>query len=92
MALTDLQRRVCRLPAENRISSGESYVAGGVALNEALGASRLSRDIDVFHDTNEALEASSARRASMARPSREQTVLRGMSSASATRSGDRSMR
>ena len=58
MALTRLQRRVCRLIATNRISSGESYVAGGVALNELVGASRISRDIDLFHDTSEALESS----------------------------------
>lgn len=58
MALTDLQRRVCRLLAQTRIDSGESYVAGGVALNELIGAARLSRDVDLFHDTDEALEAS----------------------------------
>ena len=58
MALTDFQRRICRLLAQNRIDSGESYVAGGVALNEAIAATRLSRDIDLFHDTDEALEAS----------------------------------
>lgn len=58
MALTDLQRRVCRLLAQNRIASGESYVAGGVALNELIGASRLSRDVDLFHDTDAALDAS----------------------------------
>lgn len=58
MALTKLQREICRLLAEHRIRSGESYVAGGVALNELLGTSRLSRDIDLFHDTEEALEAS----------------------------------
>jgi hypothetical protein len=58
MALTDLQRRVCRLLASNRIASGESYVAGGVALNELISAARLSRDVDLFHDTDEALEAS----------------------------------
>ncbi len=57
MALTNLQRAVCRLIAQNRIDSGESYVAGGVALNEALGAPRVSRDIDLFHDTNDALDA-----------------------------------
>lgn len=45
MALTDLQRAICRLIAENRIASGES-------------ASRISRDIDLFHDTDEALDAS----------------------------------
>lgn len=58
MALTDFQRTVCRLIAGHRIASGESYVAGGVALNEMMAASRTSRDIDLFHDTAEALEAS----------------------------------
>ncbi|MGD8683427.1 MAG: hypothetical protein PVG27_05740 [Chloroflexota bacterium] len=58
MALTRLQRRVCRLLAENRIASGESYVAGGAALNEILGAPRLSRNVDLFHDTDEALDSS----------------------------------
>ena len=58
MALTDFQRTVCRLLAEHRISSGESYVAGGVALNEIMATSRISRDIDLFHDTVEALDAS----------------------------------
>ena len=42
MALTDFQRTVCRLLADHRISS----------------SSRISRDIDLFHDTVEALEAS----------------------------------
>jgi hypothetical protein len=58
MALTDLQRRICRLLAANRIASGESYVAGGAALNEVIASERLSRDIDLFHDTTEALESS----------------------------------
>lgn len=58
MALTELQRTVCRLLADNRIASGESYVAGGAALNELLASSRVSRDIDLFHDTREALESS----------------------------------
>lgn len=58
MALTDFQRGVCRLLAENRIRSGESYVAGGAALNELLRAPRRSRDIDLFHDTEQALAAS----------------------------------
>lgn len=56
MALTELQRRVCRLIAANRVASGESYVAGGVALTELLGTARVSRDIDLFHDTDEALD------------------------------------
>jgi hypothetical protein len=58
MALTDFQRDVCRLLADHRIRSGESYVAGGAALNETLRAPRVSRDLDLFHDTAEALVAS----------------------------------
>jgi hypothetical protein len=57
MALTPLQRDVSRLLAESRKASGESYVAGGAALNELLAAPRLSRDLDLFHDTEEALAA-----------------------------------
>jgi hypothetical protein len=55
MALTPLQRRICLLLADVRRRGGESYVAGGVALNELLGGARLSRDVDLFHDTAEAL-------------------------------------
>ena len=58
MAITPFQRTLCRLLAETRIASGESYVAGGVALNEILAAPRRSRDIDLFHDTDAALQAS----------------------------------
>jgi len=57
MALTPFQRTVCRLLAANREASGESYVAGGVALNELIGAARVSRDVDLFHDTDEAVAA-----------------------------------
>lgn len=57
MPLTELQREVCRLIADNRVRSGESYVAGATALNELLGAERLSRDIDLFHDSDEALRS-----------------------------------
>ena len=56
MALTELQRTICRLIAANRIANGESYVAGAVALNELLGAARGSRDIDLFHDTETAVD------------------------------------
>jgi hypothetical protein len=66
MALTPFQRDVCRLLADTRIRNGESYVAGGAALNELLRAPRRSRDIDLFHDTERALAASwSADRASL---------------------------
>jgi hypothetical protein len=58
MALTHFQRRVCRLLAAQRVASGESYVAGGTALGEALSSPRLSRDIDLFHDTDAALDSS----------------------------------
>jgi hypothetical protein len=58
MALAAIQREVCRPLADHRIASGESYVAGAAALNELLNAPRLSRDLDLFHDTDEALEAS----------------------------------
>jgi hypothetical protein len=37
---------------------GESYVAGGVALNQLLQMPRKSHDIDLFHDTTESLAAS----------------------------------
>lgn len=55
MALTEFQRTVCRLIAANRKEGGESYVAGGVALNRLIQSPRISRDIDLFHDTEEAL-------------------------------------
>jgi hypothetical protein len=57
MALTNIQRDVCRLIAEQRIASGESYVAGGAALNTLLDAPRISHDLDLFHDTAAALAA-----------------------------------
>jgi hypothetical protein len=57
MPLSSFQRDLCRLLSASRIASGQSYVAGGSALNEVLGAPRLSRDVDVFHDTLEALDA-----------------------------------
>jgi len=55
MALTELQRRLCRLIAERLRASGASYVTGGVALNEALATPRVSRDLDIFNDSLEAL-------------------------------------
>jgi len=55
MALTEFQRDICRLLAAHRIRNGESYVAGGAALNEILRAPRVSRDLDLFHDTAAAL-------------------------------------
>lgn len=56
MALTALQRAICHTIAVNRKGQGEAYVAGAVALNELLAAPRVSRDVDLFHDTQEALK------------------------------------
>jgi hypothetical protein len=58
MGLSHFQRAVCHLLAEHRIRNGESYFAGGATLNELIGAPRLSRDLDIFHDTEESLAAS----------------------------------
>jgi len=58
MALTAFQRDVCRVLAGRRRAGGESYVAGGIALNVALEAHRLSRDLDLFHDTTDAVARS----------------------------------
>lgn len=55
MAVTGFQAGILRRLAARRKAIGESYVAGGVALNKLLEAPRRSRDIDLFHDTAEAL-------------------------------------
>lgn len=55
MALTRFQKDICQLIATNRKEQQESCVAGGSALNEIICAPRLSHDIDLFHDTQEAL-------------------------------------
>src|SRR3954466_13397723 len=57
MALTALQRHVCRTLADHRKRLGESYVAGASALNEMIASARRSHDIDLFHDTEAALVA-----------------------------------
>ncbi len=61
MALTSFQRDICQLLAQDRKRSGESYIAGAVSLNTLIGAPRVSRDIDVFHDTEEALQSTVGR-------------------------------
>lgn len=57
MALTEYQRSILALLASRRIAKQESYLAGGAALIVATDSRRLSRDIDLFHDTKEALLA-----------------------------------
>ena len=44
------------VPLDLRVAVGQG-VTGGVALNELLGGRRRSRDVDLFHDTAEALLA-----------------------------------
>jgi hypothetical protein len=51
MALTELQKRILRRLSLNRSES--SYLAGGIVLN--LDWPRRSDDIDIFHDTDEAV-------------------------------------
>ncbi len=58
MALTQFQRDICGLLADRRKAAGESYVAGGVALSVALDTFRLSRDLDLFHDSIDAVARS----------------------------------
>jgi hypothetical protein len=58
MALTNFQRSIIQRLARSRIDSGENYLAGGATLNELLAAPRISRDVDLFHDTESALDAS----------------------------------
>lgn len=58
MALSESQRAICRLIADHRRQSGESYVAGDVPLTAFTASTRLSRDIDLFHDTGEAVQES----------------------------------
>lgn len=55
MSLTPFQRQVCRLLAEARGTIGPGYMAGGASLNEVLGGGRVSRDLDLFHDSEEAV-------------------------------------
>ncbi len=55
MSVTSYQRVICRLIAANRMQTDQAYVAGGVALNLLIDAPRVSMDIDLFHDTADAL-------------------------------------
>lgn len=55
MAATRFQAAVLQRIARSRVKSGVTYVAGGLALNHLIGAPRLSHDIDVFNDTEDAV-------------------------------------
>lgn len=58
MALTEFQRTICHIIADYRIENGESYVASGAALNTIIRGDQVSRDIDVFHDSTQAVAES----------------------------------
>jgi hypothetical protein len=53
--LNEFQRRVLQLLASNR--SPESHLAGGAALHIGRGSPRFTNDVDLFHDTVEAVSA-----------------------------------
>ena len=57
MAITEFQRGICKLIAQNRIAQGIGYVSCGVTLNELINSSRISMDIDLFHDTDGAVQS-----------------------------------
>ncbi len=61
MAATQFQTEILKRLARLRIDGGETYIAGGLALNHALEAPRLSHDIDIFNDTEEAVASAFAK-------------------------------
>ena len=58
MPLTGFQREVLALLARSRESEG--YLAGGTALNLSPNSPRFSEDLDLFHDSIEAVAESFA--------------------------------
>ena len=56
MAVTAFQSEVLKRIARSRIDGGETYIAGGLALNHQLRRPRISSDIDVFNSSYSALE------------------------------------
>ena len=55
MSVTPFQSAILMRLARRRRERGESYVAGGLALNAILATPRRSGDVDLFHDTEAAL-------------------------------------
>ncbi|MCB0332584.1 MAG: hypothetical protein KDD55_03740 [Bdellovibrionales bacterium] len=56
MPLTLFQKEILLLLKENR--NPNSYIAGGIAIHREASSMRTSNDIDLFHDTDEALSSS----------------------------------
>lgn len=61
MAVTGFQSEILKRLARLRIDGGETYIAGGLALNHQLRRPRVSSDIDIFNSTYEALERAADR-------------------------------
>ncbi len=59
MPLGDFERQILRLLAANR--NPDSFVAGATVLHQAPNSPRCSRDIDLFHDTEQSLATSAAK-------------------------------
>src|SRR5215216_4880915 len=55
MPLGTFEREILRFLAQNR--NPDSFVAGATVLHQAEQSPRISRDIDFFHDTAEAISA-----------------------------------
>jgi len=56
MPLTSFQADIFKVISANR--NPDSYVAGGIVIHREESSSRYSKDIDLFHDTSEAVIAS----------------------------------
>ncbi len=56
MAVTPFQSEILKRIARSRLDGGETYIAGGLALNHQLRRPRISYDIDVFNSSYSALE------------------------------------
>lgn len=67
MGTTKFQAEILKRLARLRIDGGDTYIAGGLALNHALKAPRLSHDIDVFNDSEAAVAVAFARDVAMLR-------------------------
>lgn len=55
MPIADFERDILKLLAVHR--RPESFLAGGTVLNQAADTPRTSEDLDIFHDTGEAVQA-----------------------------------
>jgi hypothetical protein len=59
MPLTPFQQELLKLLSSNR--SPDSFMAGGTILNAAEDSLRFSKDLDIFHDAQEAVRACAER-------------------------------